>query len=226
MSQLLEDRHIMDDFIYIKKKVDSLAAALMGLKTDESSQSSKLLVFDTSIFVEQSIFSDFQKSFNQEVDKLKELANENKKYIDEILKKIKFFVGEKDLKLLEGIIKLKLDILKLKIEELKLFNLKRFADKNDTAKNIKYLDTQIKHIIDVYIKKMEKGDNWLIAKKPIGGNSCASCESYIGDLQDHSQFLPWNKVPQSDRLYRVFFIIIKDREWVLKDAAIYQRDCE
>lgn len=53
---------------------------------------------------------------------------------------------------------------------------------------------------------MEKGDNWLLAKKPLGGNSCASCEAYIGDLHDNSQYVAWNKYPMrdpNDKLYRV-----------------------
>ena len=83
---------------------------------------------------------------------------------------------------------------------------RKYADKNETSKNIKYLDSQIKHISEVYIKKMEKGDNWLLASKPIGGYKCASCESYIGELNDNNQHLPWNKIPNrdpSERLYRV-----------------------
>lgn len=60
---------------------------------------------------------------------------------------------------------------------------------------------------------MEKGDNWLIAKKPIGGHSCASCESYIGDLNDHNQYVPWNKMHpnQNERSYRVIKLIKSDR---------------
>ena len=53
---------------------------------------------------------------------------------------------------------------------------------------------------------MEKGDNWLLASKPIGGYKCASCESYLGDLNENNQHLPWNKIPNrdpSERLYRV-----------------------
>lgn len=97
------------------------------------------------------------------------------------------------------------------MEELKFTCFTKLADKNNTNKNIKYLDTQIKHIIEVYIKKMEKGDNWLIAKKPIGGHSCASCESYIGDLHDHNQHVPWNKmhVKEVERSYRVLLILLK-----------------
>jgi len=55
---------------------------------------------------------------------------------------------------------------------------------------------------------MEKSENWLIAKKPLDGNSCASCESYIGDIKNTTQYLAWNKYParessQGDGKYRV-----------------------
>ena len=83
---------------------------------------------------------------------------------------------------------------------------KRYADKIDTSKSIKYLDTQIKHIIEVYIKKMDKGESWLLAKKPIGGFTCASCEAYIGELKDKDEYLAWNKYPMrepQDKGYRI-----------------------
>ena len=93
-----------------------------------------------------------------------------------------------------------------KIEEIRINTQRKYADRNETSKNIKYLDSQIKHITEVYIKKMVKGDNWLLASKPIGGYKCASCESYLGDLNDKNTHLPWNKIPNrdpSERLYRV-----------------------
>jgi hypothetical protein len=58
----------------------------------------------------------------------------------------------------------------------------------------------------VYIKKQDKGDNWLIAKKPINGFTCASCEAYIGDLKDRENYLAWNKYPMrepQDKAYRI-----------------------
>jgi len=45
---------------------------------------------------------------------------------------------------------------------------------------------------------MEKGDNWLLAKKPLGGSTCASCESYLGEIQNTTQYQPWNKYPVRD----------------------------
>lgn len=83
---------------------------------------------------------------------------------------------------------------------------KKFADKNEMAKSLKYLDAQLKHIIDFYIKRQEKADNWLLAKKPIGGFSCASCEAYIGNLKDNQEYLAWNQYPMreaGDKFYRV-----------------------
>lgn len=58
---------------------------------------------------------------------------------------------------------------------------------------------------------MEKGENWLLAKKPIGGYKCASCESYIGDLTENMQQVNWNKYPVRDpteKSYRVILIIL------------------
>ena len=55
------------------------------------------------------------------------------------------------------------------------------------------------------MKKGEKNDNWLLAKKPVGGFSCASCESYIGELKDKGDYVTWNKYPQRniEKNYRV-----------------------
>ena len=64
---------------------------------------------------------------------------------------------------------------------------------------------------------MEKGDNWLLAKKPLGGNSCASCEAYIGDLHDNTQYVPWNKYPMrdpNDKLHRVIILVNSDWKWI------------
>jgi hypothetical protein len=94
-----------------------------------------------------------------------------------------------------------------RLDETKMMFARKFADKNEMVKNVKYLETEIKHFVEVTSKKAaDRSDNWLLAKKPLGNFTCASCENYIGDLQDKNQFVPWNKVPirdPSDRLYRI-----------------------
>ena len=39
----------------------------------------------------------------------------------------------------------------------------------------------------------------------MGGHSCASCETYIGDLNEKKDYVAWNKYPQRerDKNYRV-----------------------
>jgi hypothetical protein len=201
----MDDRKIIDDLNWLRKKVESLSSNFLNLKnTDESninnnSNSNRIGMIDSSKFVEFTIFNEFKNYTLKEFENVYYKIDELRKIIDDILLALKSKISDKDLKMLE-------EFLLLKIDELKGACNKKFADKNETAKNLKYLDSQIKHIIEVYIKKIEKGENWLLAKKPLGGYSCASCEAYIGDLHDNSQYIPWNKYPMrdpNDKLYRI-----------------------
>jgi len=201
ISQLSEDKKILDDFNWLKKKVENMSASFAGnQKVDDSNASNtKHVQIDYSRFVETHTYNEFLKSYNKEVEKINWRLDELKFILDDIILNMKNKVSDKDLKTLE-------DYLTSKIEEMRINTHRKYADKNETSKNIKYLDSQIKHITEVYIKKMEKGDNWLIASKPVGGYKCASCESYLGDLNENTQHLPWNKIPNrdpSERLYRV-----------------------
>lgn len=205
LSQVLEDRKIINDVNWIRKKVESLTSSMLTMKNVDDASASivaqgKQIPFDSSKYLEQMIFTEFQKGYNRELDGLRKDMDEIKRLIDDVVVALKPKASDKDLKNLE-------EYLVTKLEELRLNSNKKFADKIETQKNVKYIDAQVKHIIDVYIKKMEKGDNWLIAKKPVNGFACASCESYIGDLQDKtSDYLPWNKYPIRDpneKAYRV-----------------------
>jgi hypothetical protein len=192
---------MLDDFNFIRKKVESLIVSVNSIKTEEghSGKSSA----ESSHFVDKLFFNDYVATQKKEIELMKEgIRKEINTLSAEVSSELKQFIKEKDLKILE-------DFLLQKVEEIRQHSLKKFADKNDTAKNVKYLDTQIKQIVDIYIKKSEKGDNWLLAKKPVGGFSCASCERYLGDLHDNTEYLPWNKVSPKNadqRLYRVIFI--------------------
>jgi hypothetical protein len=196
---------MIDDINWLRKKVETLSSLVMNIKNSEDNEienttMQKSSPLDNSKYLECNIFFEFQKSYIREYDKINRFAEELKRTIDDIIGALKTKSGEKDMKNLE-------EYLGGRMEELKLNSNKKFADKTETTKNIKYLDTQIKHIIDVYIRKAEKGDNWLIAKKPVNGHTCASCESYIGELPDSNQYVPWQKYPIRDpneKAYRVY----------------------
>lgn len=212
ISQLLEDRKMMDDINWLRKKVELLSSSMSVMQNagqdpnqinNQNNTSSKAIAFDASKFVDQFAFLEFQKGLFREMDNLKRFSEELKRYIDDLIESNKSKADEKDMRNLE-------EFLSSKVEETKLNFVKKFADKAETSKNFKYLDAQLKHIIESYLKKGDKGDNWLIAKKPVGGYACASCESYIGKLQDSTnQHVAWNKYPQRDpneKAYRVIQI--------------------
>jgi hypothetical protein len=203
---------MIDDINWLRKKVENLSSSIISMKNNDESHNTsavvnKIVPLDNSKYLESNVFNEFQKNYKIDQEGVKRITDELSRYIDDIITALKSKAGDKDMKNLE-------DYLTSKIEELKLNSQKKFADKLETSKNVKYLDAQVKHIIDVYIKKMEKGDNWLLAKKPVNGFACASCEAYIGDLHDNNQHVPWNKYPirdPNDKAYRVnyyYFIII------------------
>lgn len=206
VDTLIEDQTDHDDIQNLKRKLESLANKVIELKVAENessnvnnSNSYRQVQIDSSKFVEVTSFNNFKSQIVKEFENVNDNFASMRRMIDDIFSQLKSKTTFKDLKTLE-------DDLMAKLEDLKLACNKKFADKIETGKNVKYLDQQIKHIIEVYIKRMDKGDSWLLAKKPLGGHLCASCENYIGDLKENNNYVPWNKYPMrdpNDKLYRI-----------------------
>ena len=79
---------------------------------------------------------------------------------------------------------------------------KKFVLKNENSAALKNLEDQFKRIILLLATKVDhENDNWLIAKKPINGYSCAACESFIGDLKEekNDKYINWKKMPMRER---------------------------
>ena len=79
---------------------------------------------------------------------------------------------------------------------------KKFVLKTDNSNSLKNLEDQFKKIILLLATKIEnEKNNWLLAKKPMNGYSCAACEGYIGDLKDEKddKYLTWKKLPIRER---------------------------
>ena len=158
---------------------------------------------DRNRFLDYRIFDEFKSQIVKEFNNINENFINSRKLLDELIDSVRNRTSFKDLKALE-------DAVMSKMEDLKIASGKKFADKNEVNRTIKYLDQQIRNIVQVYIKRLENGENWLLAKKPITNNLCASCESYIGDLKDvnnnNNVYIPWNKYPvkdPNDKLYRM-----------------------
>ena len=187
-----------NEISFFLKRLESLSAAQVSTRTalNDLIKKQEQFLFDTSKYLEQNTFNQLLISLQKEKESNEEKIESINKVLKEMAETLKTKSGSEDMKVFE-------ELINNKLEELKLFTLRKLADKIETSRNIKYLDSQIRHIIDAYIKKENKNDSWLIAKKPLGGFSCASCESYLGELKNTKEFTPWSKYPnRDDKNYR------------------------
>ena len=184
----------------VTNKVHDIVENVLTKKGDKNNYKSN--VNDKYKYIEYKIFEEFKSHIAKEFNNINDNFINSRKLLDELIDSVRNRTSFKDLKALE-------DALMSKLEDLKISFAKKFADKNEVNRVNKYLDQQIKNIIQIYIKRIEKGENWLLSKKPISSNLCASCESYIGDLKDinsNNIYIPWNKYPvkdANDKLYRM-----------------------
>ena len=173
-------------------------------KTDSEQKSIDITNLDLYLekYVLKSNYEDFLKVNKERINKITdELGNINNQ-----IKEIKNILHNKASN--EELSELR-EFLTNKLEEIINESTKKFSDKEDTLKYLKYLEEQIKNL---YISLKSKTDshlpeNWLLATKPITGFSCAACESYIGDLKtEKERYIPWNKLPTKEggeKLYRM-----------------------
>ena len=197
-----------DEFKILKKKVEFYNNRIENLENNE--RKLKTLV-DNEInkkndisenfknYLEIKIFENFKNQITKEFTNINSNFIHTRKIIDEITDSMKEKVSYPDLKILEK-------SFDTKLENLQISSLKRFADKPDTIKSFKYMEQQIKSIYEVLQTRSGENDGWLIAKKPLNLNLCASCESYLGDLKDNNPYIPWNKYPlrdTNDKIYRL-----------------------
>ena len=185
----------------INKRIDGLFAQILNKKNDGYEQPN--LDIDFSHYVLKNDFEKHKKETDIEFKKIWEELKNLKDLINKIFNLLNNKANLSDLDDLKN-------FLLSKLEELALACNKKFADRNETAKNLKYLEDQIKKIFELLSSKKDtnnEADNWLLAKKPLFGYSCAACESMIGNLRDDAnKFIPWNKLPlrdPGDKLYRM-----------------------
>ena len=153
-------------------------------------------------YVLKSNYDDFLKVNKEKINKIRDEINKINNQIKEISNTLPNKADVDDLSELR-------DFLSNKFEELLTEIPKRFSDKNETTKFLKYLEDQIKTLMSISKSKNDSHmpENWLLATKPISGFSCAACESYIGDLKtEKEKFIAWNKLPtreSGEKLYRM-----------------------
>lgn len=188
-----------NDLNNLVKKIEYLNTeyARLSFKNLNSNNDKSDFNNDLAKFIEKEEYNENKKEVNNKFEKVR-LAIENLgRNLENILDTLGHTVNENDLVNYQGVVKNTID-------ELKLFINKKYAEKNETNKTLKYLEIQIKSLVEGS-KKADGGDNWLLAKKPLNNFLCASCESVInGELDKRSEYIAWNKYPsRDDKSYRM-----------------------
>ena len=187
---------------HLAKKVDSISYDVTKLTCGDvvsSPNESKSNAIDYTKFISVSMFNDSKKENLTKIEKVQKKLEEIEYNIESILKKLSHTPNDTDFAQFQDIIKTMLDNLIIK-------NKKQFANKFETVKSYKLLETKLNSINDSYNKKIAGAENWLLAKKPLNNYQCASCESLIkGDLEQKNEFVAWNKYPnrEENKTYRM-----------------------
>ena len=160
--------------------------------TDNMKEKDKMTIISKlNDFVEISVFNEYIKEQTKFSEKIKKDLDSYRHFYDEIIETLKKAASVQDLKSLEEYLLDLFDEFKDRINKI-------FPKKSEINKNFKALELQIRQLYEYIIKKDESSDNWLLAKKPIGGFSCASCESYLGDLKESNEKVLWNQLPERE----------------------------
>ena len=173
-------------------------------KTDSEQKSLDISNLDLYLekYVLKSNYEDFLKVNKEKINKIMDELDNINNQIKEIKNILQNKANNDELSELR-------EFLTNKLEEIINESTKKFSDKEDTSKYLKYLEEQIKNLYTSLKSKTDSHlpENWLLATKPITGFSCAACESYIGDLKtEKERYIPWNKLPTKEggeKLYRM-----------------------
>jgi len=223
IEDIKNDKTIKNNILLLSKRCDDLNTYIIKLneKTfDFDSDRRKLADLNIEKLMLKNDFEDFVESNDKTIDNIKRYLSDMKYMIDDI--RVESFKGKasiKDLKNLEDKIIKKIREFNEQINE-------KFAEKKFVLRNNRFLKIEIKQKLENYKNNEPKssgGNGWLLSKKPIGGHLCASCESYIGDLKEKDEYIPWNQIPvkdQNDKLSSVNHVFSKMLQKLSTDLKI------
>ena len=187
-----------DKYSKLFKILETLRGQVLSLLESEDLENQKGkddFKLDISLLVSKEEFDENREKISKKIEKIFRQETDNYRMIQELNKKIRNLVTETDLQNLEQYLLNLLSENKLKMS-------KNFADRTELQKNLKFFDIRIKQLEEAASKENE---NWLLAKKPMNGYLCASCEAYIGELKNNNDVATWNKLTdrKAKRNYRI-----------------------
>ena len=231
LESIFQDIELIKDEIKdLIKKVDLVGYDISKISIGEvkniiESKTNSINI-DISKFIPSSIFNENKKESNLKFEKIQKKFDELEVNLDKIINKLEHTPSDADFSQFQ-------EIIKNMIENIIIKNKKQFANKMETVKSYKLLETKLNSINESYNKKLNGSDNWLLAKKPLNSFQCASCESIIkGDLEQKGEYIAWNKYPfrEENKSYRMghgfSHMLHMINEGLMKDTGEYIKEEE
>jgi len=106
LSQVVDDRKVLEDIAWLRKKVENLTNSMLAFKSNDDITNSGSKVsgganIDASKFLDASVFNAFHKNYVKDMEFLKQLADDNRNNIDSVEEKLRLRVSDTDMKNLE-----------------------------------------------------------------------------------------------------------------------------
>ena len=150
-------------------------------------------IIDFSKFVDTQKLTDTVKPLIKEMQKMFQEVYSLRREMDDVQNLNKETIKQESLDKLE-------ERTNEKINELKNIIHKKYLEKTEHYKAVKHLEAQIK----VQLEENKKdSDSWIMAKRPLKCFNCATCESNIKNMSPSNDYLPWNKYPPGEKIYRM-----------------------
>ena len=189
-----EQKKISKDLLQTSSRVEMLNSNVIMLQNSQLN-GGRGPIIDVSKFIDQQKLSDTLKPLVKEIEKLYKEFSSVQREMSDMRNYEKIFEKKEKINKLE-------EEIYSKIVAMENFNNKKYADKIDTNRSLRALEIQIKDIIGER-RKAEGGDSWLMAKQPLKCFNCASCEANLKNNGINQDYIPWNKYPQGERIYRM-----------------------
>ena len=189
-----EQKKTSKDLLQTSSRVEMLNSNVIMLQNSQLN-GGRGPIIDVSKFIDQQKLSDTLKPLVKEIEKLYKEFSSVQREMSDMRNYEKIFEKKEKINKLE-------EEIYSKIVAMENFNNKKYADKIDTNRSLRALEIQIKDIIGER-RKAEGGDSWLMAKQPLKCFNCASCEANLKNNGISQDYIPWNKYPQGERIYRM-----------------------
>ena len=150
-------------------------------------------IIDFSKFVDSQKLSDTVKPLIKEMQKMFQEVYSLRREMDDIQNLNKETIKQESLDKLE-------EKINGKINELNNIIHKKYLEKAEHYKAVKLLEAKIKVQVE---ENKKESESWIMAKRPLKCFNCATCESNIKNMSPTNEYLPWNKYPPGEKIYRM-----------------------